>query len=140
MNQSAILTVTISGAIGSRFWPLSRPSYLKQFTAIEGNSSLFQATAEQIRALLAGKSQVCRTSSKSLSSLRLRDGLNTSCTEKFIVPGVDTIRSIMASVVRLSGLRSNWKRSCRYRCITTWQSTGLWRLVLPQFNEMKKRC
>jgi mannose-1-phosphate guanylyltransferase/mannose-6-phosphate isomerase len=44
-----IFPVILSGGSGSRLWPLSRRSYPKQFLALSGPLTLFQATAERVR-------------------------------------------------------------------------------------------
>ena len=42
--------IILSGGSGTRLWPLSRKSYPKQFSAILGQESLFQATAKRLSA------------------------------------------------------------------------------------------
>ena len=44
MNQK-IYPVLLAGGSGTRLWPLSRKSYPKQFSALTGEQSLFQASA-----------------------------------------------------------------------------------------------
>jgi mannose-1-phosphate guanylyltransferase/mannose-6-phosphate isomerase len=44
----AIRPVILSGGSGTRLWPLSRKAYPKQFTALTGETSLFQATAKRV--------------------------------------------------------------------------------------------
>jgi len=44
-----IFPVILSGGSGSRLWPLSRRSYPKQFLALSGPLTLFQATADRVR-------------------------------------------------------------------------------------------
>jgi len=42
----------LAGGSGTRFWPLSRRSYPKQFLALEGGRSLLQATVDRQRPLI----------------------------------------------------------------------------------------
>lgn len=43
-----ITPVILCGGSGTRLWPLSRKSYPKQFTAIAGEETLFQASARRL--------------------------------------------------------------------------------------------
>ena len=43
-----IYPIILSGGSGTRLWPLSRKSYPKQFTALMGEESLFQASAQRL--------------------------------------------------------------------------------------------
>lgn len=43
-----IYPILLCGGSGTRLWPLSRRSYPKQFTALIGNESLFQASAKRL--------------------------------------------------------------------------------------------
>ncbi len=43
-----ITPVLLCGGSGTRLWPLSRKSYPKQFTALVGDESLFQASAKRL--------------------------------------------------------------------------------------------
>ncbi|MBV0892853.1 mannose-1-phosphate guanylyltransferase/mannose-6-phosphate isomerase [Paracoccus sp. Z118] len=45
MPSSTITPVILAGGSGTRLWPLSRKSYPKQFAALLGDQTLFQATA-----------------------------------------------------------------------------------------------
>lgn len=47
MNQT-IYPVLLAGGSGTRLWPLSRKSYPKQFSALTGEQSLFQASALRV--------------------------------------------------------------------------------------------
>lgn len=49
----------MSGGIGSRLWPLSRPRNPKQFISIVGDQSLFQSTLKRVRSLSEGVMVVC---------------------------------------------------------------------------------
>lgn len=49
MAVPMIYPVILSGGSGSRLWPLSRRSYPKQFLALSGPLTLFQATADRVR-------------------------------------------------------------------------------------------
>lgn len=49
-----ITPVLLAGGSGTRLWPLSRNSYPKQFGPILGEQSLFQASAERIKADIFG--------------------------------------------------------------------------------------
>ncbi len=49
MAVPMIYPVILSGGSGSRLWPLSRRSYPKQFLALNGPLTLFQATAARVR-------------------------------------------------------------------------------------------
>jgi mannose-1-phosphate guanylyltransferase len=52
----------LAGGSGTRFWPLSRRRRPKQLLALDGESSLLQATAERLRPLAGPESQwVCTT-------------------------------------------------------------------------------
>ena len=52
----------LAGGSGTRFWPLSRRRRPKQLLALEGETSLLQATAERLRPLAGPQSQwVCTT-------------------------------------------------------------------------------
>jgi mannose-1-phosphate guanylyltransferase len=52
----------LAGGSGTRFWPLSRRRRPKQLLALEGDSSLLQATAERLRPLAGPEAQwVCTT-------------------------------------------------------------------------------
>ncbi|MBF0463045.1 MAG: mannose-1-phosphate guanylyltransferase/mannose-6-phosphate isomerase [Magnetococcales bacterium] len=44
-----IIPVILSGGSGTRLWPLSREAYPKQFLALFGDRSLFQATLDRLR-------------------------------------------------------------------------------------------
>ncbi|SHF84255.1 mannose-1-phosphate guanylyltransferase [Desulfacinum infernum DSM 9756] len=46
-----MISVIMAGGSGTRFWPLSRASYPKQFLKIVGNEPLLRATYERIRPL-----------------------------------------------------------------------------------------
>ena len=46
--MQTITPVILSGGSGTRLWPLSRKSYPKQFAALIGDESLFQATARRL--------------------------------------------------------------------------------------------
>ena len=46
--QPTITPVLLCGGSGTRLWPLSRKSYPKQFSALLGDQSLFQASAERL--------------------------------------------------------------------------------------------
>ena len=41
--------VILCGGSGTRLWPLSRKSFPKQFSRLNGDQSLFQQTAERAR-------------------------------------------------------------------------------------------
>lgn len=43
-----IIPVLLAGGSGTRLWPLSRKSYPKQFSALMGEESLFQASAKRL--------------------------------------------------------------------------------------------
>ena len=43
-----ITPVILCGGSGTRLWPLSRKSYPKQFSALMGDESLFQASARRL--------------------------------------------------------------------------------------------
>lgn len=43
-----IIPVILAGGSGTRLWPVSRKAFPKQFTALLGNESLFQATARRL--------------------------------------------------------------------------------------------
>ncbi|MDE3028367.1 MAG: mannose-1-phosphate guanylyltransferase/mannose-6-phosphate isomerase, partial [Paracoccaceae bacterium] len=43
-----IYPVLLCGGSGTRLWPLSRKSYPKQFAALTGSESLFQASARRL--------------------------------------------------------------------------------------------
>ena len=47
-QPAAIYPVLLAGGSGSRLWPLSRKSYPKQFSALMGDSSLFQSSAKRL--------------------------------------------------------------------------------------------
>ncbi|MFZ5964878.1 mannose-1-phosphate guanylyltransferase/mannose-6-phosphate isomerase [Thalassococcus sp. BH17M4-6] len=44
----SIVPVLLAGGSGTRLWPLSRKSYPKQFSALTGTESLFQASARRL--------------------------------------------------------------------------------------------
>ena len=46
--MSSIVPVLLSGGSGTRLWPLSRKSYPKQFAALTGERTLFQAAAGRV--------------------------------------------------------------------------------------------
>ena len=46
--MTTITPVILCGGSGTRLWPLSRKSYPKQFSALMGQESLFQATARRL--------------------------------------------------------------------------------------------
>ena len=48
--MSPIVPVLLSGGSGTRLWPLSRKSYPKQFVALTGEETLFQAAARRTAA------------------------------------------------------------------------------------------
>ena len=48
VNTSVITPVLLCGGSGTRLWPLSRKSYPKQFSALIGDQSLFQASASRL--------------------------------------------------------------------------------------------
>jgi len=48
-----ITPVLLCGGSGTRLWPLSRKSYPKQFVPLLGDQTLFQASAERMRAFAA---------------------------------------------------------------------------------------
>lgn len=43
-----IITPVLPCQGGTRLWPLSRKSYLKQFSRLIGDKSLFQASADRL--------------------------------------------------------------------------------------------
>ena len=43
-----IYPVILCGGSGTRLWPLSRKSYPKQFSCLNGDKSLFQQTVERV--------------------------------------------------------------------------------------------
>lgn len=47
--SNKITPVILAGGGGSRLWPLSKPSYPKQFHSFDGHNSLFQHTLERVR-------------------------------------------------------------------------------------------
>jgi len=47
-QDRAITPVILCGGSGTRLWPLSRRSYPKQFSALTGETSLFQASAQRL--------------------------------------------------------------------------------------------
>ena len=47
--MTPITPVILCGGSGTRLWPLSRRSYPKQFAALAGDVTLFQATAQRLR-------------------------------------------------------------------------------------------
>lgn len=55
MPVNNIYAVILAGGSGTRFWPLSRASYPKQFLAITGNETLLQQTVGRVRSLVAGE-------------------------------------------------------------------------------------
>ncbi|MGP3698975.1 mannose-1-phosphate guanylyltransferase/mannose-6-phosphate isomerase [Rhodobacter sp. NSM] len=46
--MTSIVPVLLCGGSGTRLWPLSRKSYPKQFAALTGGRTLFQAAAERV--------------------------------------------------------------------------------------------
>jgi len=48
MTSQTLTPVILAGGSGTRLWPLSRKAYPKQFTALVGDCSLFQATASRL--------------------------------------------------------------------------------------------
>lgn len=51
-NTDNYYAVILAGGSGTRFWPLSRAAYPKQFLKIIGNTSLLQQTVERIKGLI----------------------------------------------------------------------------------------
>ncbi|MBF0531518.1 MAG: mannose-1-phosphate guanylyltransferase [Candidatus Omnitrophica bacterium] len=49
-NRSHIYAVILAGGSGTRFWPLSRASFPKQFLALTGKDSLLQQTVQRVAA------------------------------------------------------------------------------------------
>ncbi len=49
LGDTLIYPVLVCGGSGTRLWPLSRKSYPKQFAALLGEESLFQASAKRVR-------------------------------------------------------------------------------------------
>lgn len=47
-NHPSITPVLLCGGSGTRLWPLSRKSFPKQFSALTGSESLFQASARRL--------------------------------------------------------------------------------------------
>ncbi len=50
-----LYAIILAGGSGTRFWPLSRASYPKQFLAIAGKETLLQQTVGRVRSLVAGE-------------------------------------------------------------------------------------
>jgi len=47
-KKNMIYPVILCGGSGTRLWPSSRKSYPKQFSALIGETSLFQATVKRL--------------------------------------------------------------------------------------------
>lgn len=52
--RQTVTPVILCGGTGTRLWPLSRKSYPKQFAALAGDESLFQATARRLSGHVPG--------------------------------------------------------------------------------------
>lgn len=50
-TSAAILPVVLAGGSGTRLWPLSRKHYAKQYLALDGETTLLQATVARMSAL-----------------------------------------------------------------------------------------
>jgi mannose-1-phosphate guanylyltransferase / mannose-6-phosphate isomerase len=55
MNKTThqIVSVILCGGSGTRFWPLSRTGFPKQFLVLSGATSLFQQAIERVNGLAA---------------------------------------------------------------------------------------
>ena len=51
MTETHLLPVILAGGSGTRLWPLSRRHYAKQFLALDGKTTLLQATMRRLEAL-----------------------------------------------------------------------------------------
>jgi mannose-1-phosphate guanylyltransferase len=54
MAEAELLALIMAGGSGTRFWPLSRKDFPKQFLPLLGDKSLIAQTAERVRSILAG--------------------------------------------------------------------------------------
>ena len=66
-----LYAVILAGGSGTRFWPLSRENYSKQFLKIAGSRSLLEQTVQRLRGLVAPQRIYIVVAEKDLPNLRL---------------------------------------------------------------------
>ena len=69
-NKQNNYAVILAGGSGTRFWPLSRASYPKQFIKIMGNESLLQQTVRRIRPLIPASNVLIVTNRQHLKEIQ----------------------------------------------------------------------
>jgi mannose-1-phosphate guanylyltransferase/mannose-6-phosphate isomerase len=74
-STPAITPVLLSGGSGTRLWPLSRALYPKQFLALAGDGTLFQAALQRVGDLAKGQAPlvVCNEEHRFLAAEQLRE-------------------------------------------------------------------
>lgn len=69
----SILPVILAGGSGTRLWPLSRTNHAKQFLALDGATTMLQATLKRISALrCAPPIVICNENTRFLAAEQLR--------------------------------------------------------------------
>ena len=69
----SLLPVILAGGSGTRLWPLSRKHYAKQYLALDGTSTMLQATVARIVALsCAAPLVICNEETRFLAAEQMR--------------------------------------------------------------------
>jgi mannose-1-phosphate guanylyltransferase/mannose-6-phosphate isomerase len=107
MNDSApqlpLVPVILSGGSGTRLWPMSRQHYPKQFIALTGDRSLFQATLHRLEGIadLAFTLVVCNDEHRFMAAEQLRE-MNANGVRIMLEPvGRNTAPAIAAAAFEI---------------------------------------
>ncbi len=72
-DTAALLPVILAGGSGTRLWPLSRKHYAKQYLALDGTTTMLQATVARIAALpCAPPFVICNEETRFLAAEQMR--------------------------------------------------------------------
>ncbi len=71
--QSPLLPVILAGGSGTRLWPLSRKHYAKQYLALDGTTTMLQATVERLAGLASeAPFIICNEETRFLAAEQMR--------------------------------------------------------------------
>ena len=98
-----ITPVILCGGSGTRLWPLSRKSYPKQFSALMGDESLFQASARRLTGADYAAPLVVTANAFRFIVTEQLDGAGIKASAVLIEPtGRDTAPAVLAAALHLA--------------------------------------
>jgi len=72
-NQPRLLPVILAGGSGTRLWPVSRKHYAKQYLALDGSTTMLQATVRRLDSILhASPLLICNEDTRFLAAEQMR--------------------------------------------------------------------